>query len=225
MTILELIQKACKAASVPETYAERIQKTFKIEKAEGIENYVNLFKDNILPAITEAGENAKKTAKEDAIKEYESKYKIKDGKSIEKKDEEDKDKDKFKGMDPELKAMFENMNAQMKAMGDQLKEFKASSQTETQRSIVLDQIKKAGLPESWLSRVDLESETSVEDQVKALTTEYTDIQQKAIDKAVGDGDYTPSAHQMADRSEEDWQKFMDADNDTENNPGVVDLGI
>lgn len=65
----------------------------------------------------------------------------------------------------------------------------------------------------------------IEDQVKALTTEYTDIQQKAIDKAVGDGDYTPSAHQMADRSEEDWQKFMDADNDTENNPGVVDLGI
>ena len=223
MNLIELIQKACKSANVPESYAERIQKTFKIEKAEGIETYVNLFKDNILPAIAEAEENAKKLAEEDAIKAYEEKYKIKDGEKIVPID--DKNKDKFKGVDPELKEMFENMNAQMKAMGDQLKEFKASTQTEAKRGVVLDQIKKAGLPESWLTRVDLEAETSVEDQVKALTTEYTDIQQKAIDKAVGNGDYTPNARQMADRSEEDWQKFMDADNDTENNPGVVDLGI
>ncbi len=51
MTILDLIKAACKTKGVPEKYAERIQKTFKIEKAEGMEAFVDLFKDNILPAI------------------------------------------------------------------------------------------------------------------------------------------------------------------------------
>lgn len=47
MTILDLIKAACKTKGVPEKYAERIQKTFKIEKAEGMEAFVDLFKDNI----------------------------------------------------------------------------------------------------------------------------------------------------------------------------------
>lgn len=48
MTILDLIKAACKTKGVPEKYAERIQKTFKIEKAEGMEAFVDLFKENIL---------------------------------------------------------------------------------------------------------------------------------------------------------------------------------
>ena len=59
MTILDLIKAACKTKGVPEKYAERIQKTFKIEKAEGMEAFVDLFKDNILPAIQEAENEAK----------------------------------------------------------------------------------------------------------------------------------------------------------------------
>ena len=53
MTILQLIIAACVAAGVPEKFAERIQKTFKIEKEESIEGCVVLFKENILPAISE----------------------------------------------------------------------------------------------------------------------------------------------------------------------------
>ncbi len=59
MTILDLIKAACKTKGVPEKYAERIQKTFKIEKAEGMEAFVDLFKDNILPAIQEAENEAR----------------------------------------------------------------------------------------------------------------------------------------------------------------------
>lgn len=54
MTILQLIITACIAKGVPEKYAERIQKAFKIEKAEGLETFVDMFKENVLPAITEA---------------------------------------------------------------------------------------------------------------------------------------------------------------------------
>ena len=71
MTILQLIIAACVAAGVPEKFAERIQKTFKIEKEESIEGCVALFKENILPAISEAEQAAQADAKAAAIVEYE----------------------------------------------------------------------------------------------------------------------------------------------------------
>lgn len=139
MTILDLIKAACKTKGVPEKYAERIQKTFKIEKAED--------------SITNSANEAKK---------------------------------------------------------------------ETVRK----QLKDAGLPDSWLGRVDLASETSIEDQIKTLSEEYTGIQQKAIDDAVARGDYAPGSVNLQDRSEADWAKLMDQDVDNSaNNPGVVNLGI
>ena len=70
MTILELIRAACKTKGVPEKYAERIQKTFKIEKAEGMEAYVDLFKENVLPAIQEAENEAKTAAEAAAVSAY-----------------------------------------------------------------------------------------------------------------------------------------------------------
>ena len=74
MTILDLIKAACKTKGVPEKYVERIQKTFKIEKAEGMEAFVDLFKDNILPAIQEAENEAKTTAETVAVAAYEAKH-------------------------------------------------------------------------------------------------------------------------------------------------------
>ena len=170
MTILDLIKAACKTKGVPEKYAERIQKTFKIEKAEGMEAFVDLFKENILPAIQEAENEAKTTAETAAVAAYEAKHGLKE--------------------------------------------------------TVRKQLKDAGLPDSWLGRVDLASETSIEDQIKTLSEEYTGIQQKAIDDAVSRGDYAPGSVNLPERSEADWAKLMDQDADkSANNPGVVNLGI
>ena len=78
MTILDLIKAACKTKGVPEKYAERIQKTFKIDKAEGLEACVDLFKENILPAIQEAENEAKTSAEVAAVTAYEEKYGLND---------------------------------------------------------------------------------------------------------------------------------------------------
>lgn len=56
MTILELINAQCRVLGVPEKYAAKIQKLFKIEKDEGISDYVQMYKDNILPDV-QAGES------------------------------------------------------------------------------------------------------------------------------------------------------------------------
>lgn len=227
MTILELIKAACKTKGVPEKYAERIQKTFKIEKAEGMEACVDLFKENILPAIQEAGNEAKTEAETAAVSAYETKFKLKDGKPIESQEETKSDDELLKGLSPEVKAYLERIE---KKFEDSIKKVDTSisnSANEAKKEIARKQLKEAGLPESWLNRVDLAAETTIEDQVKNLSTEYTGIQQKAIDDAVARGDYAPGSIQMPERSEADWIKLMDQDavDTNTNNPGVVNLGI
>ena len=105
MTILDLIKAACKTKGVPEKYAERIQKTFKIEKAEGMEAFVDLFKENILPAIQEAENEAKTTAETAAVAAYEAKHGLKDGKPVEDPDKNKKTEEELlKDLSPEVKA-------------------------------------------------------------------------------------------------------------------------
>lgn len=227
MTILELIRAACKTKGVPEKYAERIQKTFKIEKAEGMEAYVDLFKENVLPAIQEAENEAKTAAEAAAVSAYETKFKLKDGKPVESQEETKAEDELLKGLSPEVKAYLERIE---KKFEDSIKKVDTSisnSANEAKKEIARKQLKDAGLPESWLSRVDLAAETTIEDQVKNLSTEYTGIQQKAIDDAVARGDYAPGSIQMPERSEADWIKLMDQDavDTNTNNPGVVNLGI
>lgn len=227
MTILDLIKAACKTKGVPEKYAERIQKTFKIEKAEGMESFIDLFKENLLPAIEEAAE-AKKAAEAAAVSAYEEKHKLKDGKPVEKEDEKNKkpDEEALKGLSPEVKAYLEGMK---KSFEDALKKVDTSitaSANEAKKGKAAQLVKAAELPDAWLNRVDLASETSLEDQIKTLKEEYTDIQQKAIDAAVASGQYSPGSYQLPERSEADWIKLMSGDEGaTAGSTGVVDLGI
>lgn len=227
MTILELISAACKTKGVPEKYAERIQKTFKIEKAEGMEAYVDLFKENVLPAIQEAENEAKTAAEAAAVSVYETKFKLKDGKPVESQEETKAEDELLKGLSPEVKAYLERIEKKLEDSIEKVDTSISNSANEAKKEIARKQLKDAGLPESWLSRVDLAAKTSIEDQVKNLSTEYTGIQQKAIDDAVARGDYAPGSIQMPERSEADWIKLMDQDavDTNTNNPGVVNLGI
>lgn len=51
MEILVAIKKALKKAGIPEKYAAKVKALFNIESEENLENYVSLFKDNILPGF------------------------------------------------------------------------------------------------------------------------------------------------------------------------------
>lgn len=228
MTILDLIKAACKTKGVPEKYAERIQKAFKIEKAEGMETFVDLFKENLLPAIQEAEAEAKKAAEAVAVSAYEGKYNLKDGKPVE--DPEGKDKnpeeDFSKNLSPEIKALLDGMQKKIDDLSKNITTTLTTSAHEAKKDKASQLVKAAELPDAWLGRIDLSSETSLEDQVKILKEEYTDIQQKAIDAAVARGDYAPGSVQLPERSEADWAKLMNADaNVNTNNPGVISLGI
>lgn len=227
MTILDLIKAACKTKGVPEKYAERIQKTFKIEKAEGMEAFVDLFKENILPAIQEAENEAKSTAETAAVAAYEAKHGLKDGKPVEDPEKNKKTEEELlKDLSSELKVYLESMKKSVDDIAKKVGDSITNSANEVKKETARKQLKEAALPESWLGRINLESETSIEDQIKTLSEEYTGIQQKAIDDAVARGDYAPGSVNLQDRSEADWAKLMDQGVDNSaNNPGVVNLGI
>lgn len=228
MTILDLIKAACKTKGVPEKYAERIQKTFKIDKAEGLEACVDLFKENILSAIQEAENEAKTSAEVAAVTAYEEKYGLKDGKPVKdpNKGNDPKDEDLLKGISPELKAYLDGMKKSFdEAMGEMKKSITTSAD-DAKKESARKLLKESGLPDDWISRVDIASEVSIEEQVRKLSDEYVGIQQKAINDAVARGDYSPGPVQIPERSEADWVKLMNGDVSVNNEaPGVVNLGI
>ena len=62
MEILVAIKKALKKAGVPEKYAAKVKALFNIESEENLENYVSLFKDNILPDLEASEQNNQNVA-------------------------------------------------------------------------------------------------------------------------------------------------------------------
>lgn len=77
MKILATIKAALKKAGIPEKYAAKVQALFDIESEENLDNYIGLFKDNILPDLV-SNEQGSQASIDAAIAAYEKKYGLKD---------------------------------------------------------------------------------------------------------------------------------------------------
>nr|WP_297167439.1 hypothetical protein [uncultured Dysgonomonas sp.] len=225
MKLIDFIKKTLKEKGIDEKHADRILKAFKLEKEEDVAGAVESFSENILPAIAEAETKAQKDAEEAtkkaAIEAYEKEHGLKGGKPIE---NPNPDEDKFKGLDPTVKAVLDAQNKQLEEMKELLKGNQQSASLAEKKTTAASLLKTAQLPEGWLDRIKFDSDVKLEDQVKALGEEFVSIQQKAIDDKVASGEYTLGSVQLKDRSEAEWTKLMDSDV-TPNNPGTVDLGL
>ncbi len=104
MTILQLIIAACVAAGVP------------------------LFKENILPAISEAEQAAQADAKAAAIVEYEKNHGLKDGKPIQNPTPPNPAIPDLSKLSPELQAYFSTQQKQIGDLTDLVKGLAISQQ-------------------------------------------------------------------------------------------------
>ncbi|WP_042373631.1 hypothetical protein [Bacteroides neonati] len=220
MTILELINAQCRVLGVPEKYAAKIQKLFKIEKDEGISDYVQMYKDNILPDV-QAGESAQ-SAVQKAIADYEKKHNLKDGKIIEAKKEDKVDTD---ALSPEIKALIDAQSTQIAALTTAIKGITSTISTSQKQVEAKATFENAKLPAKWFGRIDVNSETPIEDQIKELETEYAELKQSIINDEVEAGDYKPRAGAPKDRTEAEWAKFMDGDGGNAKDSSVASLGL
>ncbi len=220
MTILELINAQCRVLGVPEKYAAKIQKLFKIEKDEGISDYVQMYKDNILPDV-QAGESAQAAAQK-AITEYEKKHNLKDGKVVEAKKDDMVDTDT---LPPAIKALIDAQSAQIAALTTAVQGVTATISTSQKQGAAKGAFEASKLPAKWLSRIDVNSEISIADQIKDLETEYAELKQSIINDEVEAGDYKPRAGTPKDRTEAEWAKFMDGDGGNAKDSSVASLGL
>ena len=235
MTIIDAIKKGLKAAGVNEKYAVKVQKLFKIEKEEDIDTYIALFKDNILPDLENT--SAIEKAKKDAISEYEKSNGLKDGKPIKsakktKKtvksedddEEDDKDEDEdFEGLPASVVKLLKAQQKQISELAASVSTVATTVTTSTKQASAKALFADSKLPAKWFNRIDVNSETSVEDQIKELQEEFAEIKQSVIDDEVAGGDYKPNSYKPKERSEKEWLDLMEDEEGSDN--GVASLGL
>nr|UVY09968.1 MAG: hypothetical protein [Bacteriophage sp.] len=230
MTIIDAIKKGLKAAGVNEKYAAKVQKLFKIEKEEDIDTYVALFKDNILPDLEDT--SAVEKAKKDAIAEYEKNNGLKDGKPVKKtkktakseEDDEDEDKDEdFEGLPASVVKLLKAQQKQISELAASVSTVATTVTTSTKQASAKALFADSKLPAKWFNRIDVNSETSVEEQIKELQEEFAEIKQSVIDDEVAGGGYKPNSYKPKERSEKEWLELME-DEEGANN-GTASLGL
>lgn len=235
MTIIDAIKKGLKAAGVNEKYAVKVQKLFKIEKEDDIDTYIALFKDNILPDLENT--SAIEKAKKDAISEYEKSNGLKDGKPIKsakktKKtvksedddEEDDKDEDEdFEGLPASVVKLLKAQQKQISELAASVSTVASTVTTSTKQASAKALFADSKLPAKWFNRIDVNSETSVEDQIKELQEEYAEIKQSVIDDEIAGGDYKPNSYKPKERTEQDWLKLMEDEESSDN--GTASLGL
>ena len=235
MTIIDAIKKGLKAAGVNEKYAVKVQKLFKIEKEEDIDTYIALFKDNILPDLENT--SAIEKAKKDAISEYEKSNGLKDGKPIKsakktKKtvksedddEEDDKDEDEdFEGLPASVVKLLKAQQKQISELAASVSTVASTVTTSTKQASAKALFADSKLPAKWFNRIDVNSETSVEDQIKELQEEFAEIKQSVIDDEIAGGDYKPNSYKPKERTEQEWLKLMEDEESSDN--GTASLGL
>ena len=230
MTIIDAIKKGLKAAGVNEKYAVKVQKLFKIEKEEDIDTYVALFKDNILPDLEDT--SAVEKAKKDAIAEYEKNNGLKDGKPVKKtkktakseEDDEDEGKDEdFEGLPASVVKLLKAQQKQISELAASVSTVATTVTTSTKQASAKALFADSKLPAKWFNRIDVNAETSVEEQIKELQEEFAEIKQSVIDDEVAGGGYKPNSYKPKERSEKEWLELME-DEEGANN-GTASLGL
>ena len=191
-----------------------------------------MFKDNILPDLENT--SAIEKAKKDAIAEYEKNNGLKDGKPIksakktkktvksEDDDEEDDDED-FEDLPASVVKLLKAQQKQISELTASVSSVVSTVTTSTKQASARTLFADAKLPEKWFNRIDVNSETSVEDQIKELQEEYAEIRQSVIDDEVAGGGYKPNSYKPKERSEKEWLELME-DEENSNN-GTASLGL
>jgi hypothetical protein len=133
-----------------------------------------------------------KSASKKAVTDYESKHKLKDGKTIESTKKDPDPKDPKKGGDgagdEKVPAWAQQLIKDSKEMGDRLSQQEKDRETSDKQSQAKELLKGSKIPEKlrekWLKRIDVNDEdTSLGDQVKELETEYLDLKQEHINSS------------------------------------------
>lgn len=152
-------------------------------------------------------------ASETAVKNYEKKHKIKDGKAIEdpkKKTDPDPKKKGEEGDDEKVPAWAKTFMEKQDALDERLSKQEKERETSNKLSQAKELLKGSKIPEKyqdkWLKRIDVNDEdTSLEDQVKNLETEFLDLKQEFVNDSVDEG----AGEKGSEATDNDMDAYLD----------------
>jgi len=121
---------------------------------------------------------------ETAVKNYEKKHKLKDGKTTEKAKDPEQTPKKKEGEEEEPE-WAKKLNQRLDDQASKLEKQEKDREISGKRSDAAKLLKASKVPEKyqekWINRIDLEDEeNSVEDQIKGLEAEYLEIKQEIV---------------------------------------------
>ena len=170
-----------------------------------------------------------------AIAAYEKKHGLKDGKPIEAtktkktkkpKDDEEEDEDEdedFEGLPASVVKLLKAQQKQISELAASVSTVASTVTTSTKQVSAKALFADSKLPAKWFNRIDVNSETSVEEQIKELQEEFAEIKQSVIDDEIAGGDYKPNSYKPKERTEQEWLKLMEDEESSDNGTASLSL--
>jgi hypothetical protein len=182
-----------------------------ITEEDQIQNVVDGLKmDDIIQSETDFRvSQASKTAREKAVREYEEKHNLKDGKP---QKAEDPPEDPPGDDDEKIPKWAQGLIKENKELKTTLQGITKSQEVGTKKEQALKIMAESKIPEKlrekWVGRIILDSDTPLEDQVKELETEFVDLQQETINNAVKEGTYVPGSGGGSEFKKEEVDDYL-----------------
>ena len=141
-----------------------------------------------------------------------------------KDDEEDEDEDEdLEGLPASVVKLLKAQQKQISELAASVSTVATTVTTSTKQASAKALFADSKLPAKWFNRIDVNSETSVEDQIKELQEEFAEIKQSVIDDEVAGGGYKPNSYKPKERTEQEWLKLMEDEESSDN--GTASLGL
>ena len=192
--------------SILDGVATKLSKT--ITKEDQIETAVSgvTFDTLLQPEVDRRTTEASETA----VKNYEKKHKLKDGKTTEKSKDPDPKPKEGEGDDEKVPTWAKSFMEKQDALDERISKQEKDRETSGKRSEASELLKASKIPEKlhkkWLKRIDVEDEeNSLEDQVKGLEDEYLELKQDHVNDSVDE----EGGKKGGEATDSDMDEFLD----------------
>ncbi len=182
---------------IQKTYLEGVAENFSKTITEE-EQIATTFNEGMLSVLKSSAELAQKEgdrrateATQSAITNYEQKHNLKDGKVIEKQVEKIEIPTPPQKKEEDTPEWAKTLIQSNKAMSEKITALEQEKTLESKQSQAQTALNSSKLPDNlkqkWASRVDVDSETSIEDQVIELEAEYNELHTSIVGDNSGKG--------------------------------------
>ena len=148
-----------------------------------------------------------------AVAEYEKRFGLKDGKPIEEPSKKKDHKPDPKAGDDPRDAQINELKESLNKLTELVTGVVTGQQKTSKQSQALDALKKTKIPEKlhqkWVNRIDFDSETSIEDQIKELEAEHLDIHQELIAQSVKSSAFVPGGNNAKPVESAELNSYLD----------------